>query len=104
MRRYGPCNVIMLDPHTIEACFNCNAHVQYSSKSTRRVSTALSKAWILALVTSEGPKSCLNMAPSMSSKYWVNMIDLAITFLNLNFVYVGMYYVINSTRDREEIV
>ena len=50
------------------------------------------------------PKSCLKMAPSMSGKYWVNMIDFANTLLNLIFVSVGMYYVNNSTRDREEIV
>ena len=33
------------------------------------------------------PKSYLQMAPYMSGKYGVNMIALAITRLNLNFVY-----------------
>ncbi len=38
------------------------------------------------------------------NKYWMNMIDIAIMVLNLNFVYVGVYYFNNSTRDREDIV
>ena len=43
---------------------------------------------------------------SMSGKYWVNMIDFFIMLLNLNFVYVStlLWYVNNSTQDREEIV
>ncbi len=39
------------------------------------------------------PKSCLKMAPSMSGKYWLNMIDFTITLLNLNFAYDGINYV-----------
>ena len=32
------------------------------------------------------------------------MMDFTITLLNLKLAYIGMYYVNNSTRDREEIL
>ena len=50
--------------------------------------TALSKAWILALMTSQGPNHPWKWHCPMSVKYWVNMIDFAIMLFNLNFVYV----------------
>ncbi len=49
------------------------------------------------------PESRLKMAPSMSGKYWVNMIHFVISAFEVKFCIMSVCRPINSTRGREDI-
>ena len=74
-------NINEFNPHTIEACFNYNAHVKKINQANKPI-IIKGMDLILGYGDITMPKSCLKMAQIMlandtviSGKYWLNMID-----------------------------